>query len=124
MAVEFEKFAEGGIYLTRVTGAVARTDMARSTATATELADAGELKAVIVDARQVEFTRSEGLVRDMWDDSLSILPGHIPIAYIAPPGFAEVRLPMVREILAEWEQPVGFFEEIDAAAEWVSARIA
>lgn len=124
MGIEVSSLEVRGVSLMKLTGEVARTDLGASLMVMEKFVQSGELRAVIVDARDVVMVQRRALGLEMWEDALSALPAGFPVAYIAPSGFHEHRSEGVAEAAREWSSNLKITEALDDATGWVSAQLA
>ncbi|MEC9250467.1 MAG: hypothetical protein VX501_07445 [Pseudomonadota bacterium] len=112
MGIEVSSLEVRGVSLVKLTGEVARTDLGASLMVIEKFVQSGELRAVIVDARDVVMLQRRAL------------PAGFPVAYIAPPGFHEHRSEGVAEAAREWSSNLKITEALEDATGWVSAQLA
>lgn len=124
MGIEVSSLEIRGVSLVTLTGEVARTDLGASLIVMEKYVQSGELRAIIVDARNAELLERKALGLEMWEDALSSLPSGFPVAYIAPPGFHEHRSERVSETAREWSSNLKITDAMDEATGWVSAQLA
>lgn len=124
MGIEVSSLEIRGVSLVKVTGEVARTDLGASLIVMEKFVRSGELRAIIVDAREAELLERKALGLEMWEDALSALPSGFPVAYLAPPGFQEHRSEGVAETAREWSSNLKIADAMDDATGWVSAQLA
>lgn len=123
MSVELSRHEGAGIYVSRIDGAISRTDIASAAANVMALARSGDMRGIIVDARESELVTASSLAREMWEDSLSLVPEHMPVAYVGRPDVIALREPQIRPLLDAWDTPVELFTDFDKAVDWVNARL-
>lgn len=124
MSIEVSSLKMRGVTLVKVVGVVARTDLGASLVVMEKRVASGELRGIVVDAREAELHERKALGLEMWEDALSALPPKFPVAYIAPPGFEEMRAGDVAETAREWASNLKTVDTIDEGEAWVSAQLA
>lgn len=124
MSIEVSPTPMRGVALLKVVGEVARTDLGASLIVMEKRVAKGELRGLVVDAREAEIAERQALGLEMWEDALSALPPGFPVAYLAPPGFEEKRSEHVAEKAREWASNIKILGDQSAGEEWVSAQFA
>ncbi|WP_412545329.1 hypothetical protein [Maricaulis sp. MIT060901] len=124
MSIEVNALEMRGVALVKVVGEIARTDLGAALIVMEKRVDSGDLRGLVVDAREVELHERKALGLEMWEDALSALPPGFPVAYIAPPGFEEKRAEGVAETAREWASNLKLFETVERGENWVSAQLA
>ena len=105
------------IWIQELDGPISRLGHSRMHLQIAERRQAGQLKAVIVDARSVRDNPPLSLLREIWNDGLEVLSG-LPVAYLAPAGHDKALENLLMNFVVEWDVQYRRFDDMDAAFDW------
>ena len=123
MSIEIEPTERSGVYVARCSGRIGRAQVGALSTSISDLAARGKLRAMTIDAREIELDESESLAAEVWEDWLTALPANIRLAYLGPPEFASRRENMVRQMILDAERDVEIFDCPKKADGWLHARL-
>lgn len=117
MGIVLEKTAHAGCYEVRIVGLALMGDHAALFAHVDEMIRSGEMRALLIDAREAELPQRQSVSREIWDDGLAVLRV-IPLGYMPPPNETEARQAMIRDAVEEWEADLTVLSSHEEALDW------
>ena len=122
MGIKLDVTSDPRIWVQILDGQISRRDHSTLHLRIADLRRAGELSAMIVDARRVSDYPPKSLLREIWNDGLEVLAG-CPVAYLPPKGHDEALEQLLQVYVAEWDVRYRRFPDMDEALRWCVSEL-